>query len=100
MVEPEFELGDEILCIKDIHTMIAGRHYRIVGTNFVLFELLDDSWWYLNNPDSEFWKKPYNERVLYHRLDLETLKEHFISKEQEDIIHKRNNIIDCIINEE
>jgi hypothetical protein len=96
----DFELGDEILCIKEYETMKPGHRYRITGIgDLSMIGSVDKtgrgfclSYYYY------YTKEKMSEIKMYY-LTIDELRKHFLSPSQEMLSYQRDKKIKEILNE-
>ena len=95
----DFELGDEILCVKEYETMKPGHRYRITGIgDLSMIGSVDKTGrgFCLSNY-CYYPKEDVSETKMYY-LTIDDLNKHFLSLNQERLSYEREKKIKEILN--
>lgn len=101
-----FEMGDNIVCIKEYKTIIPGSHYKIKGWGVLEFNAdpevdgkngfgycVEDDRYGAFSGREDWWNLPHNQRIkLYYFTEAE-MSEYFISDEEDYKAYRRNEKI-------
>lgn len=94
-----FEMGGQVVCIKQFDTLRPGSHYSIKGCGDLSWNMATDKKGYgLCVEDDKFaydkpnwWKLPYEERIKLHYFTLEEMNEYFITQSEDYKSYVRDN---------
>ena len=95
-----FELGDNLICIKEYETLKVGSHYSIKGGGDLTmncdtdkkgygFCVEDDQYGYYSGR-KDWWNLPYSERIKWYYFTEEEMSEYFISEQEHYKAYLRN----------
>ena len=98
-MQDRFEMGDQVVCIKEYETLKLTSHYKIKGCGDLLwngatekegygFCIEDDSFVY-DKPN--WWNLPYEEKIKYYYFTLEEMDEYFITQTEDYKVYLRDN---------
>jgi hypothetical protein len=98
-MDDRFEMGDQVVCIKQFDTLKPGSHYSIKGCGDLSWNMAtdkkgygfcieDDSFVY-DKPN--WWNLPYEEKVKNYYFTLEEMYEYFITQTEDYKSSLRDN---------
>jgi hypothetical protein len=94
-----FEMGDQVVCIKQFDTLRPGSHYTIKGCGDLSWNMATDKKGYgFCVEDDKFaydipnwWKLPNLEKIKFHYFTLEEMNEYFITQAEDYKAYLRDN---------
>lgn len=97
-IEDRFEMGDQVVCIKQYETLKPKSHYKIKGCGDLTWNAATDKEGYgfciedefFGSDKKDWWKKPYSERVKWYYFTLEEMNEYFITQEEDYVVYTRD----------
>lgn len=98
-MQDRFEMGDQVVCIKQFDTLKPGSHYTIKGCGDLSWNMTTDKKGYgFRIEDDKFaydipnwWKLPYEERIKFHYFTLEEMNKYFITHAEDYKVYLRDN---------
>jgi hypothetical protein len=103
--EDRFEMGDQVVCIKQYETLKPKSHYKIKGCGDLTWNAATDKEGYgfciedefFGSDKKDWWKKPYSERVKWYYFTLEEMNELFITQAEDYVTYTRDIKINSIL---
>lgn len=94
-----FEMGDQVVCIKQFDTLRPGSHYTIKGCGHLSWNMATDKKGYgFCVEDDKFaydipnwWNLPYKEKVKWYYFTKQEMNEYFISEAEDYKVYLRDN---------
>ena len=94
-----FEMGDQVVCIKQFDTLRPGIHYTIKGCGDLSWNMATDKKGYgFCVEDDKFaydipnwWSLPHEEKVKWYYFTLEEMNEYFITQAEDYKVYLRDN---------
>lgn len=94
-----FEMGDQVVCIKQFDTLRPGSHYTIKGCGDLSWNMATDKKGYgFCVEDDKFaydipnwWKLPNLGKIKFHYFTLEEMNEYFITQAEDYKAYLRDN---------
>jgi hypothetical protein len=99
----KFEMGDNIVCIKEYKTLKTGSHYSIKGCGSLDFNAdpevsgkkgygfcVEDDKYGSFSGKKDWWNLPYNEKIKWYYFTESEMSEYFISEQDDYKAYRRN----------
>ena len=94
-----FEMGDQVVCVKQYETLKPNSHYSIKGCGDLTwnagtekegygFCIEDDSF---SHDKPNWWNLPHEEKVKWYYFTLEEMDEYFITQSEDYKSYVRDN---------
>jgi len=98
-MDDRFEMGDQVVCIKQFDTLRPGSHYTIKGCGDLSWNIATDKKGYgFCVEDDKFaydipnwWILPNLEKIKFHYFTLEEMNEYFITQAEDYKVYLRDN---------
>jgi hypothetical protein len=94
-----FEMGDQVVCIKQFDTLRPGSHYAIKGCGDLEWNMATDKkgYGFCIQDDSfaydipNWWNLPYDQRIKFHYFTLDEMNEYFMTQSEDYKSYVRDN---------
>lgn len=94
-----FEMGDQVVCIKQFDTLKLNSHYSIKGCGDLSWNMATDKKGYgfcveddkIAYDKPNWWNLPYEEKVKNYYFTLEEMDEYFITQTEDYKSSLRDN---------
>ena len=104
-----FEMGDNIVCIKEYKTIIPGSHYKIKGSGDLSFNAdpevngrkgygfcIEDDRYGSFSGRKDWWNLPHNEKIKWYYFTESEMSEYFITEEEDYKAYRRNEKLNSL----
>ena len=94
-----FEMGDQVVCIKQFDTLKLNSHYKIKGCGDLSWNMATDKKGYgfcveddkIAYDKPNWWHLPHEEKVKWYYFTLEEMDEYFITQTEDYKSSLRDN---------
>ena len=96
-MDDRFEMGDQVVCIKQFDTLKPGSHYAIKGCGDLTWNAATDKKGYgfcVEDDSFAYGKKDwwtYDQRIKFHYFTLDEMNEYFMTQSEDYKSYVRDN---------